>query len=49
MVINIMNLYEYKEILENINVIVIFSIPIITLIIYVLNKRKVSTLYKITY
>ncbi len=49
MVINIMNLYEYKEILENINVIVIFSIPIITLIIYVLNKRKVMLLESIVY
>ena len=44
MVINIMNLYEYKEILENINIIVIFSIPVITLILYVLNQRKVMLL-----
>ena len=35
-----MNLYKYKEILENINIIVIFSIPIISLILYTLNKRK---------
>lgn len=35
-----MNLYKYKEILENINIIVIFSIPIISLILYTLNKKK---------
>jgi len=40
MVINRMGLYEYKEILENINIIVIFSNFIMTLIIYTLNKRK---------
>ena len=39
-----MNLYKYKEILENINIIVIFSIPIISLILYTLNKRKVMIL-----
>ena len=44
-----MNLYEYKEILENINIIVIFSIPIITLILYVLNQRKVMLLEFIVY
>ena len=44
MVIDIMNLYEYKEILENINIIVIFSIPIISLILYTLNQRKVMLL-----
>ncbi len=36
-----MNLYEYKEILENLNIIVIFSILIISLILYTLNQRKV--------
>ena len=35
-----MGLYEYTEILENINIIVIFSNLIMTLIIYTLNKRK---------
>ena len=35
-----MGLYEYTEILENINIIVIFSNFIMTLIIYTLNKRK---------
>ena len=49
MVINIMNLYKYKEILENINIIVIFSIPIISLILYTLNKRKVMILENLIY
>lgn len=49
MVINIMNLYKYKEILENINIIVIFSIPIISLILYTLNKRKVMILKNLIY
>ena len=49
MVINIMNLYKYKEILENINIIVIFSIPIISLILYTLNKRKVMRLENLLY
>ena len=49
MVINIMNLYKYKEILENINIIVIFSIPIISLILYTLNKRKVMILENFIY
>ena len=49
MVINIMNLYKYKEILENINIIVIFSIPIISLILYTLNKRKVMRLENLIY
>ena len=49
MVINIMNLYKYKEILENINKIVIFSIPIISLILYTLNKRKVMILENLIY
>ena len=44
-----MNLYEYKEILENINVIVIFSIPIMALILYALNKKKVMLLEFIVY
>ena len=35
-----MGLYEYTEILENINIIVIFSNLIMILIIYTLNKRK---------
>ena len=39
-----MNLYEYEEILENINIIVIFSIPVISLILYTLNQRKVMLL-----
>lgn len=49
MVINIMNLYKYKEMLENINIIVIFSIPIISLILYTLNKRKVMILENLIY
>ena len=49
MVINIMNLYKYKEILENINIIVIFYIPIISLILYTLNKRKVMILENLIY
>lgn len=49
MVINIMSLYKYKEILENINIIVIFSIPIISLILYTLNKRKVMILENLIY
>lgn len=49
MVIDIMNLYEYKEILENINIIVIFSIPVISLILYTLNKRKVMLLESVLY
>lgn len=44
-----MNLYKYKEILENINIIVIFSIPIISLILYTLNKRKVMILENLIY
>lgn len=44
-----MNLYKYKEILENINIIVIFSIPIIYLILYTLNKRKVMILENLIY
>lgn len=44
-----MNLYEYKEILENINIIVIFSIPIISLILYTLNQRKVMILESVIY
>ena len=44
-----MNLYKYKEILENINIIVIFSIPIISLILYTLNKRKVMILKNLIY
>lgn len=44
-----MNLYKYKEILENINIIVIFSIPIISLILYTLNKRKVMRLENLIY
>ena len=44
-----MNLYKYKEILENINIIVIFSIPIISLILYTLNKRKVMILENLKY
>ena len=44
-----MNLYKYKEILENINIIVIFSIPIISLILYILNKRKVMILENLIY
>lgn len=44
-----MNLYEYKEILENINIIVIFSIPVISLILYTLNKRKVMLLESVLY
>ena len=39
-----MNLYKYKEIIENINIIVIFSIPIISLVLYTLNKRKMMLL-----
>lgn len=44
-----MSLYKYKEILENINIIVIFSIPIISLILYTLNKRKVMILENLIY
>lgn len=44
-----MNLYKYKEMLENINIIVIFSIPIISLILYTLNKRKVMILENLIY
>ena len=44
-----MNLYKYKEILENINIIVIFSIPIISLILYTLKKRKVMILEDLIY
>lgn len=44
-----MNLYKYNEILENINIIVIFSIPIISLILYTLNKRKVMILENLIY
>ena len=44
-----MNLYKYKEILENINIIVIFSLPIISLILYTLNKRKVMILENLIY
>ena len=44
LVIDIMNLYKYKEIIENINIIVIFSIPIISLVLYTLNKRKMMLL-----
>ena len=44
-----MNLYKYKEILENINIIVIFSIPIISLILYTLKKRKVMILENLIY
>ena len=44
-----MNLYKYKEILDNINIIVIFSIPIISLILYTLNKRKVMILENLIY
>ena len=44
-----MNLYKYKEILENINIIVIFSIHIISLILYTLNKRKVMILENLIY
>ena len=44
-----MNLYKDKEILENINIIVIFSIPIISLILYTLNKRKVMILENLIY
>ena len=39
-----MNLYEYKEILENLDIIVIFSILIISLILYKLNQRKMMLL-----
>ncbi|WP_290459528.1 PAS domain-containing sensor histidine kinase [Romboutsia ilealis] len=39
-----MNLYKYKEIIENINIIVIFSIPIISLVLYKLNQRKMMLL-----
>ena len=38
MVIIIMDLYKYKELLEVINIIVIFSIPMVSLIFYTLNK-----------
>jgi len=44
-----MNLYEYKEILENLNIIVIFSIPVIALILYALNKNKVMLLECVLY
>ena len=44
LVIDIMNLYKYKEIIENINIIVIFSIPIISLVLYKLNQRKMMLL-----
>ena len=44
-----MNLYKYKEILQNINIVVIFSIPIISLILYTLNQRKIMLLQVIIY
>lgn len=44
-----MKLYKYNEILENINIIVIFSIPIISSILYTLNKRKVMILENLIY
>ena len=44
-----MNLYKYKEILENINIIVIYTIPIISLILYTLNKRKLMILEYLIY
>lgn len=44
-----MNLYKYKEILQNINIIVIFSIPIISLILYTLNQRKIMLLQFVIY
>lgn len=44
-----MNLYEYKEILQNINIIVIFSISIVSLILYKLNQRKVILLEFVIY
>ncbi|WP_296645082.1 hypothetical protein, partial [Romboutsia sp. 13368] len=33
-----MDLYKYKELLEVINIIVIFSIPMVSVIFYTLNK-----------
>lgn len=39
-----MDLYEYKEIIENINIIVIFSIIVISLILYKLNQKKMILL-----
>ena len=44
-----MNLYKYKEILQNINIVVIFSIPIISLILYTLNQRKIMLLQVMIY
>ena len=44
-----MNLYKYKEVLQNINIVVIFSIPIISLILYTLNQRKIMLLQVIIY
>ena len=35
-----MYLYKYKELLEVINIIVIFSIPMISLIFYTISKDK---------
>lgn len=49
MVINIINLYEYREMLEIINIIVIFSIPLISIILYEVNKSQVRILETIIY
>ena len=44
-----MDLYKYKELLEVINIIVIFSIPMVSLIFYTLNKDSNLLLESIIY